>query len=330
MDFDVGRQNASIQLLGLGLHSLQDVLCLLAAKHEDHALNRVVILLITELAESRRMADHDVANVLDANRNAVAGADDDVANIAGVTHQSNAAHVIKLPTLGVKSTSRIGIIGAQCVHDCRNGQVVAINSRGIEQHLVLHGGAAESGIIGHTGDGPVSPLDHPVLKNFQFLRAAIGTLQHIPINQAAGTEERSHGRGHSRGQGGLRDSLEDDLSRKVVVGILLEGQAHIGEPIERDGPHHHHVWHAVHLQLDGKRDQALNFFRSVARPLRDEFDLRRREVGIRVHGHAPERDDARDHHEACQHQHQKALTQRRLYDAMDHSGLDSMVLITVC
>ena len=100
---------------------------------------------------------------------------------------------------------------------------------------------------------------------------------------------------------------------------------HIGEAVERDGPHHHHVRHAVHLQFERKRDQAFDLFGGVAGPLRDEFDLRRRKVGIGIHRHALERDDASDHDEARQHQHQESLTKRSLYDSMDHSGVDAIV-----
>jgi hypothetical protein len=60
--------------------------------------------------------------------------------------------------------------------------------------------------------------------------------------------------------------------------------------------------------------------------LRDEFDLRRREIGIGVDRHAPEGDDSGDGHGGREHQHQKALTKRRLYDSMDHSGADAMVV----
>ncbi len=51
-------------------------------------------------------------------------------------------------------------------------------------------------------------------------------------------------------------------------------------------------------------------------------------IGIGIHRHAPERDDSGDHHEARQHQHQEALTKRSLYDSMDHSGVDAIVLVT--
>src|ERR1017187_7928700 len=326
VDFDVLRKDVAIQFIGLSFHALENVLRLLAAEHENHALNRIVVLLISELPEPRRIANHDIANVLDANRHAIAAADDDVPDVAGVAHQSDAAHIIKLSALRVESTARIGIIGAQRRHHLRNRQVISINPRGIEQHLVLHGGAAETRIVGNTGNGAVRAFDHPIFDSLQFLRTAIGTFQHVAIDQAAGTKQRSHRRGHARGQGGLGYALEDDLPREIVVRTFFERQAHIGETVQRDGPHYRHVRNAVHLQFDGQRDQAFDFLGSVTRPLRDEFDLRRREVGVSVHRHAPERDDSGDHHEAGQHQHQKALTKRRLYDAMDHAGVDAMVI----
>jgi hypothetical protein len=45
---------------------------------------------------------------------------------------------------------------------------------------------------------------------------------------------------------------------------------------------------AVHFHFDGQRDQALDFFRRVARPLRDDFHHRRRKVGVGIHRHAME------------------------------------------
>ena len=60
--------------------------------------------------------------------------------------------------------------------------------RGIEQHLILHRRAAKAGIVGHARHRAVGALDDPVLNRLQFLRAAIGALQHIAIDQAAGAE----------------------------------------------------------------------------------------------------------------------------------------------
>jgi hypothetical protein len=56
----------------------------------------------------------------------------------------------------------------------------------------------------------------------------------------------------------------------------------------------------------------------VVRPLRDDFYLWRREIGIRVHGHPLKRHDAAHRDEPGEHQHQKSLPQRRLDDSMNH------------
>ena len=63
IDFDVRRQNALVQFLGLRFHSFQNILRLLSAKHQDDAFHGIVILLKAEFAQPRRVADDDVANI---------------------------------------------------------------------------------------------------------------------------------------------------------------------------------------------------------------------------------------------------------------------------
>ena len=81
-----------------------------------------------------------------------------------------------------------------------------------------------------------------------------------------------------------------------------------------------HARHAVHLEFERQRDQPLHFLGGMAGPLRDEFDLRRRKIGIGIHRHALERQDPADRDETGQHQHQEPLAQRGLDDAMDHAS----------
>ena len=99
MNLDVRRQNVSIQLVGLRFHGFEHVLSLLAAEHQDHALDGVIVVLITEFAQPWSVADGHLADVLDANRHAVIAADDNIANVVGVTHQADAAHIVELPAL---------------------------------------------------------------------------------------------------------------------------------------------------------------------------------------------------------------------------------------
>ena len=61
--FDVWRQDAAIQFLGLSLNSLKDILCLPSPENEDNALDGVIIFLKSELTEPGRMPDGDVANI---------------------------------------------------------------------------------------------------------------------------------------------------------------------------------------------------------------------------------------------------------------------------
>ena len=278
-----------------------------------------IILLIAELAEARRVADLDRADVLHADGHAIIGADNNVTDVFGVAHQAEAAHVIELAALRVESAAGVGVVGGERVDDLRNGEVIAVKARGIEQHLILHDRAAEAGVVGDAVHGAVGAFDHPVLEGLQLLRSAVRALYNVAIDKAAGTEERRHGWRNTGGKVRLRHALEDDLAREVVVGALVEGEDDVREAVERNRAHVGDARDAVQFELERERDQALDLFGGVAGPLRDEFDLRRREIGIGVDRHAPEGDDAGDSHGGREHQHQKALTKRRLYDSMDHS-----------
>ena len=112
-DLDVWRQDAAIQFFGLGLDSLQDILRLPAAEHENDALDRIVILLKAELTQAGRMADGDVANVAHPDGNAFVAADDDVADVVGIAHQPDAAHVVELSALRIESAAGIRVIGGK-------------------------------------------------------------------------------------------------------------------------------------------------------------------------------------------------------------------------
>ena len=95
------------------------------------------------------------------------------------------AHVIKLPALRIKSAARVGVVdAASCCMIVRHGDVIAVKPRRIEQHLVLHHRAAESGIVRHARHLLVFALDHPVFVGLQFLRRAVGTLDHVAVDQA--------------------------------------------------------------------------------------------------------------------------------------------------
>ena len=162
--------------------ALEDVLRLLAGEHEDDAFDPVVIVLETEFAQARRVADGDLADVADAHRHAVVVSHDDVADVFGLGHQPESAHVEELRALRIKTAAGVGVVGGQRIQHLRQGNVVAVKLGGIEQHLVLHHRAAEAGIVGHAGHGLVGALDHPVFVGLQLLRSAVRALDHVAID----------------------------------------------------------------------------------------------------------------------------------------------------
>jgi len=63
MNLDVRRQDLVVQFFRLCLDSLEDVLGLLPAKHENDALDGIVILLEPEFAQAWRMPDGYVSYI---------------------------------------------------------------------------------------------------------------------------------------------------------------------------------------------------------------------------------------------------------------------------
>ena len=275
-DFDVGRQETVIELLGFLFDAGEHVLGLLAAKHQNHAFDHVVIILKAELSQARGVADADVADILNAHGNAVIVAHDDVADVFGVLNQTEAAHIEKLTALRIKAATGVRVIGLQRCQDLRDGDVIAVDFGGIEQHLVLHGGAAETRIVGHAGDGFISPLDHPILEGLQLLGAAVGALDHVAINQARGTAERRHAGHDSTRQRGVSHPLKDDLAGEIIVGAFFERHDDVGKAVERDRTHHLHVRDAVHLQFERQGHEALDLLGRMPRPLGNDLGTGRR------------------------------------------------------
>ena len=151
-DLHVLGQDAGVELLGLRLDALQHVLRLLAGAKHDDAFDGVVLLADAELAEPRRDAERDLADVLDQRRNAVVDGDDDVADVVERSHPADPADVIELPALGVEAAAAIAVVGAERAFDLLRRQARAGEAILVEQHLILHRPAAKAAIVGDAGD----------------------------------------------------------------------------------------------------------------------------------------------------------------------------------
>src|SRR5580704_4193500 len=231
MNLDVRRQDLAVQFLGFCLNSFENVLRLLPTQHENDALNGVIVLLKAKFAQARRVPDGHISHITYSDRYAFVGADDDVPNVLCVPHQSDAANVVELSALRIEAATGIRVVGRQSGSDLWNGQVISVDARGVEQYLILHHRSAKARVVRHSVDRTIRPLNHPVFNRFQFLRTAVRTFQNVAIDQATRAEQRGEARSYAGRQGCLSESLENNLPRKIIVGVVLEGQDQIGQPI---------------------------------------------------------------------------------------------------
>ena len=184
----VGRQHVVVEFLGHGFHAPQNDLRLLADAHQDDAFHGLILPHVSELAEPRRMAYLDLGDVFDVNWNPVLLLQDDIPDIRGIAHQSQAPDVVELSALGIESAAGVGIVITQLLGHLRNSDAIGEQLGGIQQHLILHVGAAKARVVRHALYRAVMALQNPIFDHLQVLRRAIRTLQNIAVDQAAGAE----------------------------------------------------------------------------------------------------------------------------------------------
>ncbi len=296
---------------------LQHVLGLFAGAHQHHAFHGVVAIHVAEFAEARRDADLHAADVLHQYRRAVADREHGVADVIQRFDAAQAAHVGELAALRVEAAAGIAVVGRQRGLHLRDRQSRRGDLGRIEQHLVLHGAAAEAGIVGDARHRAVLRRDDPVVDGLEFHRRTVVALQHIAINQPRRRGLRRDRWRHPARQADVAEAVEHMLAREVVVGAVGESERDIGQAVQRDRALGGEFRNAVHRQLDRHGDQALDFLGRMSRPLRDDLDHRRRQVRIRIHRQAFERPPARAGQDRRQQHDEKALRERGRDDAVD-------------
>src|SRR5208282_932763 len=214
-------------------------------------------VLETENAETRGDTDNDPTDVFHADGHAVAAADNDFADVFSGLDEAEASDVVKLAALSVEAAAGVGVVSGESVEDLDDGKVVVVELNGVEQHVILHRGTAETGVICHAGDAAVSALNDPGLEGVEFHRRAIGTFDDVAINEAAGAKERGHGGSDACRKSGVAEALENDLAREVGVAAVGKGEDDVRETVKRNGTHDFEVRRAIHSQLKRKSGEAL-------------------------------------------------------------------------
>ena len=122
------RQDLLVQLLRLLLHTLENVLSLFPAAHQDDTLDDIIVVLEAELPKPRRMTYGYFADVTDPNRSPIDAGNYNFADVFGVTHQTQPPNVIELPSLRIESASCVGIVGRQSLHHLGDGDVISVDA----------------------------------------------------------------------------------------------------------------------------------------------------------------------------------------------------------
>ena len=180
--------------------------------HHDDAFDRIIRLVEAELAQPRRVPDLYLRR---CRRCASARHSASPPQYWQCPHVSRTRptprDVIELLPLLVKSAARIRVVHRELLNHGRHGDVIGVEPGRIEQHLVLHHGAAKAGVVRHAGHLLILPLHHPVFNRLQFLRRAVGAFNHVAINQPRWASQRRQRRRHALRDKSLRSAAETPL-----------------------------------------------------------------------------------------------------------------------
>src|SRR5581483_2866199 len=188
MNLHIWWEDLTIQLIRLCFHRFQNILCLLPTQHQNYTFHRVVIFLITKLAQPRGVSNGYVSDIAHAYGHTFIGADDDVSNVVRVTHKANATNVVELSALRIEAPASIGVIGAHRCDDLRNREVVSKYACWIEQHLILHHRTAKTRVVGNTVHGAICSCHDPVPNCLHLLGCAIGAFKNVAVYQTTWAE----------------------------------------------------------------------------------------------------------------------------------------------
>src|SRR5260221_4861571 len=101
----------------------------------------------------------------------------DVADIFERLKAAEPPNVVKLAALGIESAATIAVVRGQRAFDLLRRKPRASEAILVEEHLILHGAAAEAGIVGDASRGSELRLNRPVLECLEFGRRPVGALQ---------------------------------------------------------------------------------------------------------------------------------------------------------
>ena len=265
----------------------------------------------------------DLGDLMQIDRPAAFGADDDIAKILELERAPDVADQELAAVLVGKAAAGVGAEALQRAFHLLERDAEGAHRRRIRRNPELPDLAADRDDLGDAGDGQQARPDDE-----------IGNLAHL--HRAC--RLRRHGKHEDLPHDGVdRPHLRRDVGGKLLLdepkplGDLLTIAEDVGAPVEldiddrqadaRDRAHARDAGQPVHLCLDRKRDELLDFGRREPFGLGHDGDGRTVEVREDVDRQPLQGEGAVEHHDGRHGQHQKPVAQRAGDEKGEHACL---------
>ena len=249
----------------------------------------------------------DMGDIPQQHRGAVAGLQDDVAEIVDVLDVAFAADdVFELGELD-GAPADVGVAGADRFPDLLHADAAVAHPLRVEDHVVLFDEAADARDLGHSfglgqRESQIPILDRARVRQVQFLRH-----HRVLVNPAdagrVGADRRCHAA--RKPGGGAVQELHHARARPVDVGAVLEDDVDERHAEEREAAHHLRLRHRQHGRRQGIRDLVFDHLRRLSWIFGVDDDLRIREVRDRVQRQVNQRVEAGGGRKTGAEQHQQ-------------------------
>ena len=304
------------------LTRVDDVLRVDAGARDDDAADGFLRPL-HERGDAKRVADLHVRHLLDVDRHAVGGADDDLLDVVDRRDQPDAAHdqpgAVRLEHVAAD----IEVAVADGRHHRAERQVVGPQAIRIDVDLVLLHVAADRRDFRDARNGVELVADEPVLQRAQFAQRMRRTLDRVPEHVADAGRVRAERRRDARGQA-LRDeahALEHASPREVQIHVVLEDDVDHREAERRLRADDAHAGQPLQVRRQRVGDLVLDLLRAVPGPVREDDDLVVGEIRNRVDRRGRQRPPAPAGEAEVQNDDDEPVLQCNVNESIDHARL---------
>ncbi len=240
------RQHAGgVDLLDLGLDAADGRQALLSAPHQDDALHDLILVVLTDDAETRPVTDGDFGDVADQHRHAALLGQHGIANVVQRADEAHAAHHGRLLADIERLTADVYVGVVQRLHQLRQGEADRLQLEQIHRHLVSLGLAAEPHDVDDARNRLEAPLQYPVLQRLEISHAIVWRAHDLVTHDLA---DRAPGRNLRLGavrQGSKLRQPVQHLLLGLLVGIVVgELQLDVRKAEQRDRAHRRDVRNA--------------------------------------------------------------------------------------